>query len=177
MIMSDCDLTKLLESGQLIIDPLSKDTIQQNGIDFKIGNEIGERTRNAAEKIIDSKSTEDIKNSFLVTENESDFILSPLQHYLLTTKERIRMPDNLMGFCGLRSTFARLGFVSPMTVIDAGFEGTLTIGIFYGGNSPIKVSIGTRFLHVVFAQLKTKTEIPYEGYYKMQKGVSIPKSL
>jgi dCTP deaminase len=87
------------------------------------------------------------------------------------------MPLDIMGFCALRSTFARLGFVSPLTVVDAGFEGTLTIGVFYGGSIPIKVPVGCRFLHVVFGQLKTEVNLPYQGYYKMQKGVSIPKSL
>lgn len=77
----------------------------------------------------------------------------------------------------MRSTFARLGFVSPLTIIDAGFEGTLTIGVFYGGNVPIKVPVGCRFLHVVFVLLKSEADLPYQGHYKKQKGVSIPKSL
>lgn len=82
-----------------------------------------------------------------------------------------------MGFCGLRSTFARLGFVSPLTIIDAGFEGTLTIGIFYGGSAPIKIPVGCRFLHIVFAKLTAKVDKPYQGHYQNQKGVNLPKGV
>ena len=178
MIMSDRNLRELIKSNQLVIDPLTNDAVQQNGIDFSMGDElaIGSSASNA--EIINSKSSDDIKKLFqIVKGDEGQFIFSPLRHYLLTTRENIKMPNDLMGFCGLRSTFARLGFISPLTIIDAGFEGTLTIGVFYGGNFPIKVPVGCRFLHVVFAKLMSKAETPYQGHYKKQKGVSIPKSL
>jgi len=105
------------------------------------------------------------------------FVFQPHHHYLLGTKEKIKMPTNLVGFCGLRSTFARLGFISPLTIIDAGFEGILTIGVFYSGSVPIRVPVGCRFLHVVFGELKSAAEVPYEGHYKKKTKISIPKSL
>lgn len=178
MIMSDRDLKNLIKSNHMVIDPLADDTIQQNGIDFKMSDEIAQRIATTNNEIMDSTSSEEIKKFYhLAKGNEGCFVFSPLQHYLLTTKENVKMPNDLMGFCGLRSTFARLGFISPLTIIDAGFEGTLTIGVFYGGNVPIKVPFGCRFLHVVFAQLMSEAEVPYQGQYKKQKGVSIPKSL
>jgi dCTP deaminase len=178
MIMSDRDLKDLLKSNKLIVKPLCEDSIQQNGIDFKISNEIAACRETNCNELIDSTSNEDIKKFYhtLVSDN-GYFVFYPLHHYLLLTQEKVKMPRDIMGFCALRSTFARLGFVSPLTVIDAGFEGTLTIGVLYGGSIPIKVPVGCRFLHVVFGQLKTEVDLPYKGFYKMQKGVSIPKSL
>jgi dCTP deaminase len=176
--MSDHDLKNMIKSNHLVIEPLSEDAVQQNGIDFRVGNEFAISTATAGTETIDSTSSEDIKRFYRISKSDNGyFVFSPLHHYLLTTKEKIKMPNNLMGFCGLRSTFARLGFVSPLTIIDAGFEGTLTIGVFYGGNSPIKVPVGCRFLHVVFAQLRNKTDTPYQGQYKRQKGVNLPKAL
>ena len=178
MILSDRNLRELIKSNQLVIDPLSDGAVQQNGIDFSVGNELAIGAPTSNTEIIDSKSSDYIKRFFQIVKcEEGHFVFSSLRHYLLTTKESIKMPSDLMGFCGLRSTFARLGFVSPLTIIDAGFEGTLTIGVFYGGNFPIKVPVGCRFLHVVFAKLMSEAETPYQGHYKNQKGVSIPKSL
>ena len=178
MIMSDRNLRDLIKSNQLLIDPLTDDTVQQNGIDFRIGDELAIGSLATNIEIIDSQSSADIKKFFKIVKGEGgNFVFSPLRHYLLTTRKNIAMPNDLMGFCGLRCTFARLGFVSSLTIIDAGFEGTLTIGVFYGGNNPISVPLGCRFLHVVFAKLQTKAEQPYEGHYKKQKGISIPRAL
>jgi dCTP deaminase len=178
MILSDRNLRKLIKSSRLVIEPLTIHTVQQNGIDFSMGDELAIGTSASDTEIINSKSSVDIRKFYQIVKiGERHFVFSPFRHYLLSTKENIKMPSDLMGFCGLRSTFARLGFVSPLTIIDAGFEGTLTIGVFYGGNIPIRVPVGCRFLHVVFAKLTDKADTPYQGHYNKQKGVSLPKAL
>jgi dCTP deaminase len=178
MILSDVDLRQMIETKALVIEPINKDTIQQNGLDFTVNNELAVGKQGPDNKAIDSTSNDSIKKSFDVRKDIGTFFTcEPLKNYLFTTREVIKMPNNIMGFCGLRSTFARLGFVSPLTIIDAGFEGTLTIGTFYGGSAPIKLPVGCRFLHVVFGKLLTEVETPYQGSYKGQKGVSLPKSL
>ncbi len=176
MILSDVKLRERINLKQLVIEPIHADTIQQNGVDLRVANQRARRVNSV--ELIDGSSKEEISNSFEI-ENSVDniFVISPLSHFLFSTQEKIRMPNNLVGFCGLRSTFARLGFVSPLTVIDAGFEGTLTIGLFYSGSVPIKVPVGSRFLHVIFAELKSEVEVPYQGHYQGQSGISIPKSL
>jgi len=177
MIMSDRDLKDLLKTNKLSIDPLSDDSIQQNGIDLTIGDEIA-LSISAEDQIIDSTSEQDIQKTYKILKSENgSFVIRPFAYFLLTTKEFIKMPNDLMAFIAIRSTFARLGFSSPMTIVDAGFEGTLTIGIFYGGKSSIKIPVGCRFLHLVFAKLATQSTAPYRGYYKNRKGVSLPKGL
>lgn len=178
MILSDKDIKRVIESGSLKIEPLAKDTIQQNGVDFRISNELAVRTSANSGELLDGASPDSIRKSFHISKSDVGyFVLAPFQSYLMTTQEYVKMPTDLMGFCGLRSTFARLGFVNPLTIIDAGFEGTLTIGVFYGGNDPIKVPVGSRFLHVVFARLMDRVDKPYKGHYTKQKGVSLPKAL
>jgi dCTP deaminase len=178
MILSDSALKQAIKSNQLVIEPLSDDTIQQNGVDLKINNELGISIPEGKTGVVDSTSSEEIRKFYEILESDNGyFILSPLSHYLLVTQEHLRLPSNLMGFCGLRSTFARLGFVSPLTIVDAGFEGTLTIGVFYGGGVPIKIPVGCRFLHLVFARLVAESKEPYKGHYTNQKGVSLPKAL
>ena len=64
-------------------------------------------------------------------------------------------------------------YVTHNTIVDAGFEGTLTIELV-GGEFPVRLYRGDRFLHLVFAKLTGPVEKPYRGRYLRQRGVTIP---
>lgn len=68
-------------------------------------------------------------------------------------------------------------FVSPITIIDAGFTGTLTIEAWYGESNPIMLYKNDRFLHVVFAKINSSVSRLYNGVYKGQSIVKLPKCL
>jgi dCTP deaminase len=88
------------------------------------------------------------------------------------TLEFIELPNDLMAFVQLRSSWARKGIIIPPTVVDAGFKGTLTleIGVFKFQRLPV----GERFIHLIFAKLSNPSE-PYNGKYQGQ--VEITHSL
>jgi len=178
MILSDFELKHMISSKRLVVEPLSDDTVQQNGVDLKISSEIAMGTSRSNAECMDASSNEETKRFYEIVKSRNGYlILSSLHHYLLSTQEYLELPNDLMGFCGLRSTFARLGFVSPLTIVDAGFKGTLTIEAFYGGSASIKIPVGCRFLHVVFAKLTTQVDSPYRGYYQNQRGIKLPKAV
>jgi dCTP deaminase len=85
------------------------------------------------------------------------------------TRESICMPNDLMAFVQLRSTWARKGFMIPPTVIDAGFNGTITLEIASFVHQPLP--IGERFAHVIFAKLCSPSA-PYDGKYQHQTGIT-----
>lgn len=90
MILSDIDLKRMIEANHLEIKPLAKDTIQQNGIDLKMNDELAIGTQADDSGTIDGTSSEDIKKFFrIVKSNEGYFQLVPLKNYLLTTEERL----------------------------------------------------------------------------------------
>lgn len=176
MIISDFDLRNYLKSRRLIIEPLSDNSIQQNGIDFKLSDEMAIGKVRSDVFAIPAYKNGEAKKSFEMLRAENGMFLVPAKtNILFSTREFIKVPSDLMGFCGLRSTFARWGFLAPLTIIDAGFEGTLTIETFYGGETQIRIPVGTRFLHVVFSKLTSPVEKVYDGVYKYQKGVRLPK--
>jgi len=74
----------------------------------------------------------------------------------------------------LRSTYARMGLSIPPTIVDAGFEGHLTIEII-GGGFPIKIYSGQGFLHIIFCKLTSPVGKPYDGKYLGQQGVTFPR--
>jgi len=172
MILSDFDLTSYIRSGRLVIEPLSEEIIRENGIDLRLGNQIA-RLRDTDE-VLDTRNPEADLSSFYVIEEGETFIINPREKVLLTSLEYIKLPNDLMAFVELRSSFARLGLLMPPTIIDAGFEGTVTLEI-QGSSFPIKLYRGQRFAHVIFSRTLNPVFKPYKGKYQGQQGVTLPK--
>lgn len=113
-------------------------------------------------------------------QNGVDFILAEVDSEnrgaynfrLGTTAERLTMPDDLMAFVELRSTWARRGFLIPPTIVDAGFDGQITLEIVSLAGEPFPV--GQRFAHLIFARLSGPAE-PYRGKYQGQVGITEAK--
>jgi dCTP deaminase len=169
MILGDRDLKYYLEKGWIIIDPLKEDTIRENGVDLRVGGEIARFIN--TDKVFDPDNPD---YSFFQIEKGDEFIIHPYEHVLLVTEEYIKLPNDIMAFVNLRSSFARLGLFIPPTIVDAGFEGQLTIEVV-GSSFPVKLKRGTRFLHLIFARTLTPVEHPYKGKYQRQTGVTVPK--
>lgn len=169
MILSDKDIRLYIKRGELVINPFFEDTVRENGVDLRIGGAIGRLIR--SDKVFDPEKSN--SHNFIKIEESESFIVYPNEHILLYTIEYIKMPRDLMAFVNLRSSFARIGIILPPTIVDANFEGQLTIGLI-GGNFPIKLYRGMRFLHLVFGKLMSSAEKIYNGKYQGQKGVQTP---
>lgn len=173
MILSDFDLKNYISSGRLRIEPFTPDIIRENGLDLRLGAEFC--IVRECDKVFDIDKPDNIREFYICSKAEDGYILlNKNSRYLLHTMEYLKVPPELMGFVELRSTFARLGMAMPPTIIDGGFEGQLTIEVITT-SFPIKIRVGTRFLHVVFAKVTTPIERPYKGKYLRQKGVTLPK--
>lgn len=168
-VLSDFDLRNYIKNGRLVIEPFSDEIIRENGLDLRIGPEVA-RFKKTNEVFSPGESR--IEDFYEVQRGEH-IVIQPHEHVLLHTLEYIRVPDDLMGFVNLRSTFARLGLFVPPTIVDAGFEGQLTIEMI-GGEFPVKLNVGERFLHVVFAKLSSPVQRAYRGKYQGQRGVKLP---
>ena len=175
MILGDRDIKEYIKSGKLKIENLQPDSIRENGIDCRLRPEIAIDTKQEDEFIVDTHDAESIKKRFTTYKGWKSFVVPPLTNILLATEERFIMPNNLMAFCAVRSTVARNGFVPPITIMDAKFDGTLTIEAWYGGKNRIRLYSGDRFLHVIFATTLTPVENGYCGVYNGQESLRIPK--
>ena len=170
--MSDRDIDWYIRKGLLKIKPLYPDTIRENGVDLRLGEEFCRFKRGG---YIDTRNPSR-PESFLECRKvgREGFTVSPLEHVLATTVEEVCLPDDLVGLVNVRSTFARYGVYIPPTVIDAGFCGQVTIEIV-GSGIPVVLYPGQRFLHVVFIKTTSPVARPYQGKYQWQRGVTPPK--
>lgn len=172
MILSDIELLNYIREKLLVVEPFDEEIVKENGLDLRIGNEIARII--GTTEIIDIR-TPDLERFYQrESVNEGGFTIRPNERVLATTLENITLPESLMAFCELRSTFARLGISIPPTIVDAGFSGNLTIELL-GGAAPVRLYPKIRFLHVVFAKLSSPVKKPYRGKYYKQKGVTLPK--
>jgi len=172
LILSDFDLKNYIREGRLVIEPLTDETIRENGVDLRLGSEIA-RLKKFDDKVLDPKKCRDIGEFFTVESGES-FLIKPYEKVLVSTLERVKLPADLMGFVELRSTFARCGLIMPPTIIDGGFEGNITLEIM-GSSFPLKLYSGERFAHIVFAKLTSPLGKPYKGKYQGQTGITLPR--
>lgn len=171
MILSDRDIRGLIALGELVVEPLDGEVIRENGLDLRLGRGYCRFRRTG--RVLDPRSPGD-PGEFYECGEADEIIVQPYEHILLHTLEYIKLPPYLAGLVNLRSTWARTGIYIPATVVDAGFEGQLTIEVV-GSSFPVKLYPGDRFLHLVLVRLNTPAEKPYEGTYKGQTGVRLPK--
>ena len=89
-------------------------------------------------------------------EQGQSFDLLPHEYVLVSTFETIKLPDDLMGILYPRSSFNRRGLSVDLTgIIDAGYEGPLTLPIRNNTNAQvIRLHPGERICQVVFEELK-----------------------
>ena len=145
MILSGRDIQLYIETKKLIITPVTDEQFQQNGVDLILDS-------------VDAENTSNNKDLFI----KGDFRLG-------RTKEYFEMPDDLMAFVELRSTWARKGIMLPPTIVDAGFKGTLTLEIVAFQTQ--KIPIGQRFAHLIFCKTSGPC-IPYSGKYQGQVNIT-----
>ncbi len=171
MILGDLDILRLIRGGDLIVEPFDPVIVRENGLDLRLGR--GYCRFKPTGRVFDPRSPGDPSDYYECGEAD-EIVVPPKEHMLLHTLEYIRLPPDLAGLVNLRSTWARTGIYIPATVVDAGFEGQLTIEVI-GSSFPVKLYPGDRFLHLVLVKLQTPTTRPYQGEYKGQKGVRLPK--
>ncbi len=171
MILSDVTIKELVSKGRLTIDPLSDDTVRENGVDLRLGRMFCRLKR--VWKVLDIREG-GLPDEYYECGEYDSFIVYPHEHILLHTREFVGLPEDVAGLVNLRSTFARLGLFIPATVVDAGFQGELTIEVV-GGEYPVRLYPGERFIHLVLVKLDRPAGKPYDGKYQGQRGVRLPK--
>lgn len=145
-------------------------------MDLHLGNHVVfERLDVVDPHVIDPYDADSITRIF-EEKKELPAILMPGQRALLYTTDRVDVPHGSVGLVCLRSTFARLGLISPPTIVDAGFIGQLTMEVFNGSNFALMIRPGDAIWSVHVLSLE-RVEPLYEGRYQGQMGVTIPRVL
>jgi len=176
MILSDRDIKKIIKEGKLIFQPtLTNDQISPASIDLKLGPIF--KTFNITKQyLLDIRKGLPDKE-FIVSrklKNNEPFILHPNNFVLASTKEYVKVPNNIILKMEGKSTLARMGIlVHTAGFVDPGFEGTLTLEISNQSNLPVALYPDMYICQIAVEYLSSPAEAPYNKRKKSLYSKSI----
>ena len=154
MILNDKDIMNYMEMGLLVIEDFDPDNLTPNGYDLTI------------EKISVEART---------PYKEGSVVIPGSSWFAVSTKEFIKFPSNVAGELWIRTSWARKGILASFGMIDAGFQGNLTLSA-YNTYKKIEIPIGDTFAQMVFHTLAGDVEKDYSqrsGNYQGKRGINI----
>jgi dCTP deaminase len=166
MILSDADILRRLENGDLAVEPLDDPElqIQPASVDLRLGREFLEFQR-ANIPCIHPNSEQEVSEyvSETVVEEGGEFILHPGDFVLGTTIERVEIPADLIAHVEGRSSLGRLAVVVHATagLCDPGYCGQITLELSNLGTAPVALEPGMRVSQLTFTELTSPAERPY----------------
>ena len=175
MILSDKTLSKMVANGLIDFDrsdttleTVYETQIQPASIDITIGDTFSTISNVQNGGIIDF----DVPVEYRTTKRDS-YVLLPKQFVLATTREYIKLPNNMTAFVEGRSSIERLGlFIQNAGWVDPGFEGQITLELFNATEWALNIKAGDRVGQLVFAKMDRDAVNPYKGKYQCQTGAT-----
>lgn len=95
---------------------------------------------------------------------------------LARSVEYFNMPPNVLGICVGKSTYARCGIVTPLTPLEPGWSGNLTLEVVNATPLPCVIYANEGMCQLVFFEGEP-CEVDYaarNGKYQGQRGVTLP---
>lgn len=137
------------------------------GYDLRLGTEVYLIHNKSYSSTIDPKNFDKEKCLILLDKNEDKSVTIPQQSsVLVTTIEKIKMPEDCLGLVIIKSSYARCGIILEAGVIEPGWEGIPTFSLHNPNQKSVKI-----YPEEGFAQLLTfKNELICEKDYKKLKG-------
>src|SRR5262245_47474499 len=162
MILSDVSLREAIADGRIGIDPFDEDLIQPSSIDVRVDS-LFRVFRNHTAPVVDVKR--DMRDLTELVEIPGDgvFLLHPGEFALGSTRERFRVPDDLVARIEGKSSLGRLGLLIHSTAgfVDPGWNGHITLELANVASLPITIYPGMKIGQISFMSMTTPAERPY----------------
>src|SRR5688572_20361314 len=162
MILSDVDIRKELASGRIEIDPFDESCIQPSSVDLHVDSQF-RVFANSRYPYIDVRAPMPDLTELVEVQGPEPFILHPGEFVLGSTRERVRLPDDLVARLEGKSSLGRLGLLIHSTAgyVDPGWDGYLTLELSNVANLPITIYPGMKIGQISFFRLTTAADTPY----------------
>ena len=94
-------------------------------------------------------------------------VVQPGGLLLVGTVETVHLPNDLIGFLYLKSSYARLGLLSwSQGIVEPGYSGGLTIVLNNASNVYVPIVGGQKICHLMLSQADEATDQPYRAEYQ-----------
>jgi dCTP deaminase len=162
VVLSDRDIRAAIASGRIGLDPFDPACVQPASVDIRLDH-LFRVFRSSKHAYIDlAKPLDDITELVEVAKGEA-FILHPGEFVLGSTRERIRLANDLVSRVEGKSSLGRLGLLIHSTAgfIDPAWDGAITLELSNVNTIPITLYPGMRIGQLSFFELSTPAERPY----------------
>jgi dCTP deaminase len=162
MILSDRSIRDEVAAGRIVIEPFDPTCVQPSSVDLHVDG-LFRVFRNHSLQVIDVKEQQESLTELVEIEDGEAFILHPGEFVLGSTRERVALPDDLVGRLEGKSSLGRLGLLIHTTAgfVDPGFDGYLTLEFSNVANLPITVYPGMKIGQISFLKMTTAADTPY----------------
>jgi len=188
MVLSDEGILKSIAKNEIEIEPLDigpinegmtepliksqiekSSQIQPASVDLKLGNKL--LVYNEGIENIDIKN---IPEPDEVREG-NELVLKSGEFALASTKERIKIPNNIYAEIKGRSSIGRAGFhIHTAGWVDPGYDGQITLELVNHSPADITLYEDMRICQIIFGLLETPAKIGYgeqkDSKYQNQEG-------
>jgi dCTP deaminase len=148
--------------------------VSSYGYDIRVADEFKIFT-NVHSSIVDAKNFD----PKAYVDYKGDVCLIPPNSFVLAhSVEMMRMPANVTGVVLCKSTYIRSGVLIPTTVLEAGWEGIITLEISNVTPLPAKIYANEGIAQILFFEGDEACDVSYaerSGKYQNQKGVVLPR--
>ena len=107
-------------------------------------------------------------------ELNSWFLIPPHSYALGLTLEEFSIPEDVLGICVGKSTYARCGLVVNTTPLEPGWKGRLVLELANTASLPVRVYIGEGIAQCLFWRADERPMVTYRdrsGKYQGQAGL------
>src|SRR4029077_1573902 len=162
VVLPDLNTRAAIAAGRIGIDPFDPSCVQPASVDIRL-DRFFRVFRSSRHAFIDlAKPLDDITELVEVAKGER-FILHPGEFVLGSTRERIRLADDLVSRVEGKSSLGRLGLLIHSTAgfIDPAWDGAITLELSNVNTIPITLYPGMRIGQLSFFQLSSPAQRPY----------------
>lgn len=180
MILSDTEIEFFARRYEMIVpfqeSLANKGVISHGpssyGYDIRLGDTFVSYGR--GDKLVDPLN---VRPEDTVTTTASEYVIGPKEFVLAYGMEYIRLPRDVTGLVMDKSTYARCGITLQNTVLEAGWEGEITLEITNHLDRPVMLRAGQGVAQLLFFRGEP-CAVSYadrHGKYQRQRGVTLPR--
>jgi len=151
-----------------LIENYNMDNISSVSYDVTASNAL--LAFNKTNKVIELDDKDSIAKMYNSIDFTDGYVLKPQQSVLVVLNEKINMPDNMSAHIRPRTSLTRLGLISNIQHINAGYSGVLNYLLYNSSPNAYRITPGLKIGQIIFEELES--DVPKTLSYENQKNQS-----
>ncbi len=167
-LLTDIELKDALKTEDLEIDPFDEESLQAASYDMRLGNRALITKTVSIEELKGKIQKEEVKE--INVEKEESLTIPGGAFALVSTLERIKLPNNHAGHIGMRTYYTRKGLsILSGLQIDPGWDGVLVLGLANLSPRSITLDYKDKLCTIEIHKLNRPVEKPYRGKFMAEQ--------